>query len=504
MLVILYPKHGSPNFLQNSKPCPLNLEPQDTNGDTQYMEENNGLPLVAPKIVPKLDPDFRPAILANREFRRRTKDSGRAVPVEIALEQDKDSVSRFRTDVFPQDHEMSKGNFTYLERWLKFLLWSRGAGKIYFSGPSELASQLKSHYMDSPTGQFDAKIMGEKIYEIPFEIVEKELNELPTESESSASLGRHLNGCRIGFDLGASDRKVASVVDGKVVFSEEIKWNPVEQSDPQWHFNEIMDSLKRAAENLPEVEAIGGSSAGVYVKNHVKVASLFRGVPEDMFQTIAKPLFMKIKEAWNGIPLEIVNDGEVTALAGAMAIDDNGVLGVAMGSSEAAGYVNPSGNITTWLNELAFVPVDYNPQAAIDEWSGDYGCGVQYFSQQCVGRLLDSAEIYVDSSLGLPEKLEYVQELMEKGDERAIPIYKTVGTYFGYAIAHYSDFYDFKHLLILGRVTTGKGGQLIIDGAKHVLAEEFPELQEKIAFHIPDEKEKRHGQAIAAASLPVI
>lgn len=468
------------------------------------MEDNNGLPLIPPKIVPKLDPNFRPAILANKEYRRQLAESGRPVSIHVALERGKDSISRFQSQVFSQDHERAKGNFTYIERWLKFLLWSRGAGKIYFAGPTELASQLKSHYADAPTGQFDAKIMGERIYEIPFEIAELETDQLPIENEATAPLGRHLDGCRIGFDLGASDRKVAAVIDGKVVFSEEIKWNPVEQSDPQWHFNEIMDSLKRAAENLPKVEAIGGSSAGVYVRNHVKVASLFRAVPEDVFASIVKPIFLKIKEAWNGIPLEIVNDGEVTALAGAMTINDNGVLGVAMGSSEAAGYVNQSGNITSWLNELAFVPVDFSPMAPIDEWSGDYGCGVQYFSQQCVGRLLSSAGIHVDSTLGLPEKLEYVQELMTKGDERATDIYQTIGSYLGYAIAHYSDFYDFTYLLILGRVTTGEGGQIIIDQAKHVLKEEFPTLHEKIAFHIPDEKEKRHGQAIAAASLPAI
>ena len=79
-----------------------------------------------------------------------------------------------------------------------------------------------------------------------------------------------------------------------------------------------------------------------------------------------------------------------------------------------------------------------------------------------------------------------------------------IGTYFGYTIAHYADFYDFQYLLVLGRVTTGDGGEVLIDETRNVLKEEFPELSEKISFHIPDENEKRHGQAIAAASLPVI
>ena len=466
------------------------------------MNDNNGLPLIAPRILPKLDPNFRPPVLTNGEFRKQLRANGRCISVYIALERDKGSISRFRTEVFPLDHPRAKGNFTYLERWLKFILWSRGGGKIYFSGPIDLARQLKSHYLTSSTGRFDAQIMGERIYEVPFDLVERELEQLPIENESSAPLGRHLDGYRIGFDLGASDRKVAAVIDGKVIFSEEVPWNPKVQSDPQWHFNEVMDSLKKASEHLQRVDAIGGSSAGVFVNNQVKVASIFRGVPEHLFESTVKSLFLDLKKSWNNIPFEIVNDGEVTALAGSMAMKDNGVLGIALGSSEAAGYVNRSGNITSWLNELAFAPVDYNPTAPIDEWSGDYGCGVQYFSQEAVGRLLAPANIHIDSNLGLPARLEYVQELMAKGDERTATIYQTIGTYLGYTVAHYSEFYDFGQLLILGRVTTGQGGEIIIEEANHVLKEEFPQLHENLKFHIPDEKEKRHGQAIAAASLP--
>ena len=177
------------------------------------------------------------------------------------------------------------------------------------------------------------------------------------------------------------------------------------------------------------------------MNNRVKVASLFRGVPTDLFQSRVKDLFLELAKEWK-VPFEIANDGEVTALAGSMALGENAVFGLAFGTSTAAGYVTPEGNITTWLNELAFAPVDYNPRAPVDEWSGDYGCGVQYFSQQCVGRLLAPAGIEVDSALPLPEKLKHVQALMAKGDERARNIYETIGTYLGYAIAHYADFYD--------------------------------------------------------------
>jgi predicted NBD/HSP70 family sugar kinase len=238
------------------------------------------------------------------------------------------------------------------------------------------------------------------------------------------------------------------------------------------------------------------------VNNRVKVASLFRGVPANLFNQRVKDLFLELKKAWRNIPFEVVNDGEVTALAGSMAIRENAVLGLAMGTSQAAGYVTPEGNITSWLNELAFAPIDYNREAPVDEWSGDYGCGVQYFSQQCVGRLMSTAEIQADAAMPLPEKLKHVQELMLAGDERAQRIYETIGTYVGYGIAHYADFYDFRHVLILGRVTSGPGGEVINARAQEVLKLEFPELARKIGFHTPDEKDKRHGQAVAAASLP--
>ena len=265
-----------------------------------------------------------------------------------------------------------------------------------------------------------------------------------------------------------------------------------------------MDSLRAAATHLPRVDAIGGSAAGVYVNNRVKAASLFRSVPTEAFNRRVKDLFLEIKRAWGDVPLEVVNDGEVTALAGSMALKKNAVLGIALGTSTAGGYVTAEGNVTSWLNELAFLPVDYNPQAPVDEWSGDFGCGSQYFSQQCVGRLMPLAGIETSAALPLPEKLKHVQKLMADGDERAAKIYQTIGTYLGYGVAHYADFYDVQNVLILGRVTTGHGGDLILEGAKEVLTVEFPELSERIAFHLPGETEKRHGQAVAAASLPAL
>jgi len=461
---------------------------------------NNGLSLVAPRIPPVLDAQFRPAVLARRAFQEQVRQSGRALPVRLALEQADGSVYHFPLEILPEETPGSEGNYTYLERTLKFLLWSRGGWRIYFDGPASLACKLAAHYRDEATGKFDSDLVGAKMFDHPLEVVNTK--DIPPERAQSQPLGRHLDGCRIGFDLGGSDRKAAAVMDGKVVFSEETVWDPYFHPDPQYHFDGIMDSLRKAAAHLPRVEAIGGSAAGIYVHNRVKAASLFRGVPPDLFNSRVKDLFLEVKREWNDIPFEVVNDGEVTALAGSMSLERNGVLGIALGTSTAGGWVDAKGNITSWINELAFVPVDYHPDAARDEWSGDYGVGVQYFSQQAVARLLPAAGIEAPQHLPFPEKLKLVQSLMVQGDARARKIYETIGVYLGYFIAHCAEFYELRNVLVLGRVTSGQGGDVIVEVARQTLHAEFPELANLIALHVPDEKQKRHGQAIAAASLP--
>jgi predicted NBD/HSP70 family sugar kinase len=422
----------------------------------------------------------------------------------IALERSDGTVSVFRTQTLPHEGANLPLNERYAERLLKFLLWQKGGYRVTIAGEPAIADYLRGVYSPDGARAFDHRFMGDRVYGHPMEIRDCPYDAAPAEREAAAPLGRHLDGYRIGFDLGASDRKCAAVVDGSVVFSEEIPWNPSAQAGPQYHFDGIDDSLRRAAAKLPRVDAIGGSAAGVYVANEVRVGSLYRSVPQDAFDRRIRRLFFDLQAAWGGIPFDVVNDGEVTALAGSMALGDNGVLGIAMGSSLAAGFVTPQGTITTWLNELAFVPVDYREGAPVDEWSGDGGVGAQYFSQQAVGRLLAPAGIELPAEMPLPVKLENVQKLMAAGDLRARRIYETIGVYFGYNIATYADFYELRNLLVLGRVMTGEGGDLILESAKKFLRGEFPEIAERIRFHVPDEQEKRHGQAIAAASLPAI
>jgi predicted NBD/HSP70 family sugar kinase len=458
----------------------------------------HNLDLITPNILPPLDEVFRPAILANRYFLAQVEPVG--IPLVIGLERNGNECSRFETMIFPEDHPKAGANFQYIERLVKFLLWQRGGFRIYIGGSRSVGDHISRCYTPNGSRKFDYHFMGEQVYEQTFEVISCNADEVPASRERGKSLGRNLDGQRIGFDLGASDRKVSAVVDGKVVYSEEVVWEPRKHSDPEYHYHEIMTALKTAASKMSKVDAIGGSSAGIYIDNRPMVASLFRSIPRERFDEV-KNLFQRIREEI-GVPLEVINDGDVTALAGSMSLEDNGILGIAMGSSEAAGYIDLNGHIMGWLNELAFAPVDYSPNAPVEEWSGDRGCGASYFSQQCVFRLAPKAEIEIPAELTDADKLKFAQEKLEAGHDGAVKIWQSIGVYLGYGIAHYADFYDIKHVLILGRCTSGRGGDLILESAIGVWHAEFPELSKCIHIQLPDEKSRRVGQSIAAASLP--
>ena len=457
---------------------------------------------IAPRCKPPLDPEFIPAALWNREYLKLTADASNSRKVRIAIDRPEGSTWIYNTTLLPESPEASTDTLKYCERTVKFLLWAWGGSRLRISNAPDVVAQLQAVYSADGARSFDYEFMGKKCFDQAFSIENGDAADLKEVLPPATGGVGSLKGNRLGFDLGGSDRKCAAMIDGEVVFSEEIKWSPYFESDPAYHRAGIEDSLKRAAAHLPSVDAIGGSAAGIYIYNEPRVGSLYRGISPDDFQKSIRNLFHELKTEWNDSPFEIANDGDVTAMAGAMAIDDSAVLGVSMGTSLAGGYINPNGSVTGWINELAFVPVDYREGVATDEWSGDAGCGVQYFSQQAVARLLPLSGIAVSEGLGLPEKLEVVQEMMAQGDERAAAIYRTIGTYFGYTIAHFAEFYEFRHLLFLGRVSSGQGGEIIMEEARRVLDLEFPELSKTVAFQTPDEKTKRHGQAIAAATLP--
>ncbi len=459
--------------------------------------------LVEPKVPAPLDPQFRPAALAVKRFQEKVAQSPHATPLRIALEREKGLISVYETQVFGDGAPEFEENYRFVERLIKTLLWARGGWRVVVGGPRKIGEYIQKVY--SPDGQqaFDFEFMGD-VYEKPFTVEVCDADGVPEPKEQTVSIGRHLDGCRIGFDAGASDHKVAAVVDGEAVFSNETVWDPKSQSNPDYHYHHVQSALHLAAAHMPRVDCIGVSAAGIYIDNRVRVASLFRGIPKDLFEEKVADMFVRIGQEW-GVPILVANDGDVAALAGSMSLEDNAVLGIALGSSEAGGYVNEEGNITGWLNELAFVPIDFSEQAPVEEWSGDRGCGATYLSQQAVFRLCPQVGIELDTSAPLADQLKQYQNLLEAGDAKARQIMETIGVYFGYAVAYYANFYEARHVMIMGRVTSGSGGPIILEKATEVLKTEFPELAEKIQLHLPEEeKARRVGQAFAAATLPAL
>ncbi len=459
------------------------------------------------KINAPLDAGFMPMPLVFKAFEEKAKSEG-GNKLVVGIERNKGYVSTYEMTVFNDGTGHDEENFDMVERIVKSLLWIRGGYKIIIAGSEVIGNKIKEAYDFGGLREFDRGFMA-RVYERPFEVEVVSIENAPEENEAAAPVGRHLDGCRIGFDAGGSDRKVSAVIDGEPVYSEEVVWFPKINSDPNYHYAGILDAVKTAASHMPRVDGIDVSSAGVYVDNKIMIASLFLKVSDEDFEKHVKNMYTDIaaelgRELGCEIPVEVANDGDVTALAGAMSLEDTGVLGIAMGTSEAGGYVDLAGNITGWLNELAFVPVDFNKDAMVDEWSGDYGCGVKYFSQDGVIKLAPAAGIELNENDSPAEKLKVVQKHMLEGHEGARKIYETIGVYFGHAVAYYSMFYDIKHVLLLGRVSSGEGGNIVLDFAKQTMAAEYPELAEKISISLPDEKSRRVGQSVAAASLPKI
>ena len=445
------------------------------------------------KNVPELDPGFLPLGKFCTAFLKDAKK-----PLDIAVERAGGEVAVYKTFIHGTP-DMAEADIYYVDRIIKMLLWMKGGFKVYLSGDQAVYEAMKATYRVGGARAFDADFMS-NVYEKPFEVVY--CDQVPAEKSNPQAVGRHLGGCRIGFDAGGSDRKVSAVIDGEPVFSEEVVWFPKTTSDPDYHYEGIVSALKAAAEHMPRVDAVGVSSAGVYINNRTMNASLFLKVPKDLFDAKVKDIYIRaITDTFGDIPYAVINDGDVSALAGTMSLNDNNVLGIAMGTSEAVGYVDGDGNICGWLNELAFAPVDGQPDAMEDEWSGDIGCGVKYFSQDSVIKLAPRAGIELKGE-SPAEKLKEVQALMAQNDPRAVKVYESIGVYLAHTLALYAMFYDIRHVQMMGRVMSGKGGDIILDVASRVMDEEYPD----VAFRpeAPDEKTRRVGQSAAAASLPEV
>ncbi len=448
------------------------------------------------KHAPKLDPGFIPFGVWMNEYEK-----GATQPISIAVERNNGYIS-VRHGKIHGTEAMAAADYRFVERYMKFLLWSIGGFRVYVCGCSEIAKKLQAVYIPGGERDFDFDFF-QKLYERPLEIIDLPLDQCPAPNESPVPIGGHVEGCRIGFDAGGSDRKVSAVIDGEVVYSEEVVWHPKTNPDPNYQYEGILDSFRTAASKMPRVDGIGVSSAGVFIGNAPMISSIFYCVPRDRWDEV-KTVYDRAAAAIGDVPVVVANDGDVTALAGAMGMNVGSIMGLAMGTSEAVGYVDKDRNVLGWISELAFAPVDLSEEAMQDEWSTDFGVGCKYFSQDAVIKLAPRAGIELDDSLTPAEKLKEVQTLMENDDPRAQAVFHDIGIYLAYAIVQYSRFYDIKHMMVLGRVMSGKGGEEILSTCQSVLGDEFPALYANINVQLPDENTRRVGQSVAAASLPDI
>ena len=447
------------------------------------------------KNLPVLDPAFIPFGVWASAY-----EAGAERPFKIAVERENKLVTVREMKL--RGPEFAEANYRYAERMVKLLLWSVGGWRVYLCGDDAIAKRMQEEYRAGGEREFDVGFM-QDVYERPFEIVITDEGTFPQAWEQTRKAGGHTNGCRIGFDAGGSDRKVSAVVDGETVYSEEVVWHPKTSEDPQYQYDGIVDAFKTAASKMPRVDGIGVSSAGVFIGNAPMVSSIFLKVPRSRREEV-KSIFDRAAKEIGDVPIVVANDGDVSALAGSMSLGTGCVMGLAMGTSEAVGYVNAESSLLGWFSELAFAPVDLNERAMRDEWSGDRGVGCKYFSQDAVAKLAPAAGIALSERLTPAEKLKEVQKLAEQGVSYAQDIFKSIGVYLGHTLCLYEMFYDIRNLIVLGRVASGVGGDLIVAECQRVLNEEYPELSQKLRVMLPDENFRRVGQSMAAASLPEV
>lgn len=442
------------------------------------------------------DKKFRPLSVEFENFKREVE---KADSEEISFAIENKNGNYVRSLKIFKDEKFQTRNYLILERFIKSALWVVGGHKIYLTAPDYLYRAVLKDYSKTGKRAFDANFMS-GVYEKPFEVVKVERERLPVAKTSLYEIKKTINGCKIGFDAGGSDRKVSAVINGKVVYSEEVVWYPKLSKDWRYQYEEIKTAIKTAASKLPKVDSIGISTAGVVIDGRLMVSSLFIKVPHEDFDNHVKNIYLNIADEI-GVPVKVVNDGDAAALAGAEAFSDVSLLGIAMGTSEAGGYVNEDGGLSGWLNELAFVPIAVGDKIPVDDWSKDCGTGSKYFSQDGVIRLAEAAGIEFSKDLTPFLKLEKIQKMLDDGNVVAKRIFEDIGVYLGYSIPWYAEFYKINRLLLLGRVTAGACGEIILNTANRVLASEFQGRYKDLKICLPDEKFKRIGQSVAVAFI---
>merc|ERR1711904_133691 len=235
-------------------------------------------------------------------------------------------------------------------------------------------------------------------------------DKLPEKKDSPQECGKDANGCRLAFDLGKSDIKTVAIKDGEVLDSAETEWD-VTNPDPQYHFDAIVAAMKKTIENAKAkgfgtIQAVGGSATGtVGANNEATWCEIFPNVPPDVYKAKVVDIFSRMsKELAGDVPLKVINDGEVTALAAVQKIGKGNILGISMGSSEGGGYANADGNLNGWINEMCYIKLDMNPEAPTDPWTKGCHSGIShmYLGQRGATKLAAKAGVGVPANYVYP------------------------------------------------------------------------------------------------------
>jgi len=474
--------------------------------------------LVRPAVPAPLDPNFAPLILAKKNYLKHV--AGTSYFLEWALPR-ADGCARYKLPVFEENHAYVEASIYLAGVLIQEMIWQRSASALLLSGPSKICEALKKAYSPGGEYEFEASSMPNVCGTPgnPFEVKIVPVAELPDSKDTPQACGKEADGCRLAFDLGKSDIKTVAVQDNQVVYSKETEWD-VTNPDPQYHYDAIMAALKLAKAALPRVDAIGGSATGtVSGANEATWCDIFPNVPPAVYKEKVVDIFVRMaKDLAGDVPLKVINDGEVTALAAVQKIGKGNVLGISMGSSEGGGYANADGNLMGWINEMCYIKLDMNPEAPTDPWTKGAHRGIShmYLGQRGATKLAAKAGVKVPENYVYPHPdmctvkhedhaqcLKLIQKAMTNPEEEPSVknLYVTVGVYLGYALAQYCEFYEVDHVMILGRVSKGAGGDIMLDTAKKVLNLEFPQYGH-IQFHTADDHFKAVGQCIAAAALP--
>jgi len=476
--------------------------------------------LMRPEVPAPLDPNFAPLVLGKKNYMKVV--AGSPEHVEWALPR-ADGCARYKLPVFADGHEDVEASIYLAGVLIQEMIWQRSAAKLLLAGPPKICEALKAAFSSGGAYEFEVMSMPNVCGtpDVPFQVEIVQPSELPEARDAPQVCGKKADGCRLAFDLGKSDIKTVAVKDGEVLYSKETEWD-VTNPDPDYHYKAIVDALNLAKASLPKVDAVGGSATGtISGKNEATWCDIFPNVPPDVYKAKVVDIFQRMtKDVAGDVPLKVINDGEVTALAAVQKIGKGNIMGISMGSSEGGGYANADGNLMGWINELCYIKIDLNPEAPTDPWTKGAHTGIShmYLGQRGATKLAAKAGLKVPENYAYPHPdmctikhedhaqcLKLIQKAMDDPEQgpKARKIYETVGVYLGYALAQYAEFYNIDHVMILGRVSKGKGGDLMLDVAKEVLMTEFPQLG-AMEFHTADDHFKAVGQCIAAAALPEI